>query len=225
MLFRSKKDHLTSICPFKGKCRDYREEGHIARDCQQRQGCASCGDSDHYRLHCPARSLSESQPVCESLSVLENDRSSIDSNDSDILSENVINEALEVVSEELSAPFGDDTSHFVITPVSVVGSDALGSVTEKIVEKSNTPRNVAMYKGTVAVDEGCEGPASVALVRGVDKPDEVVNIVKQSSRDTASVVCEVSGLVEGGDTPKNNIKMQDQFLFSHYQMSYFVCVM
>ena len=51
-------------------------------------------------------------------------------------------------------------------------------------------------------------PESIALVGGVDKPDQVVRIVKQSSRDVASVVCEVGGLVEGGDTPENNMEMQ-----------------
>ena len=81
-----KKDHLTSNCPFKGKCRDCREEGHTAWDCPQRQGCASCGVCDYYRLDCPARSPSEPQPVYES------DRSSIASKvDSDSLSENVVN--------------------------------------------------------------------------------------------------------------------------------------
>ena len=87
-------------------------------------------------------------------------------------------------------------------------SNAPGSVTGKIFKKSNTPRDVAENKGTVAIDEGCQAPASVALVGGVDKPDEVVKIVKQSSSDAASVVCEVSGLVEGGDTPENNLEMQ-----------------
>ena len=47
------------------------------------------------------------------------------------------------VSDELSTPFGDDTSNFVVTPVLFVGSDAPGRVTEKIVEKSNTPSDVA----------------------------------------------------------------------------------
>ena len=31
--------------------------------------------------------------------------------------------------------------------------------------------------------------------------------MKQSSSDAASVVCEVSGLVEGGDMPENNLEM------------------
>ena len=160
-------------------------------------------------MDCPAISLPEPLPVCEPLSVPENDRTSIVSTvDSDSLSDHVVNEGLEFISGELSASFADDTSHFVGSPVSVVGSDAPNSVTEEIVEKSNTPCGVAKNKGAVAIDKGCEAPASVVMVEDIDKPDEVVNIVKQSNKDTASVVCEVSSQFEGGDTPENNVEMQ-----------------
>ena len=156
------------------------------------------------------RSFSPQTPaVCKPLSVPENDRTSITSNvDSDSISEHVVNEAVEVVRGEFGAPFADDTSHFVGSPVLIVGSDAPYSVIEEIVEKSNTSRDVAIIKGGVAIDKGGEAPASVVMVEDIDKPDEVVNIVKQRSRHTASVVCEFSELVEGGETPENNIEMQ-----------------
>lgn len=72
-----------------------------------------------------------------------------------------------MVSGELSALFGDDTSHFVGTPVSVVASDVpelKRCVTEEIVERSNTPRNVAKDKGVVAMDKDHEASASIVTV-------------------------------------------------------------
>ena len=212
-----KKDHLTSRCPLKGKCRYCREVGHMGRVCPQRDGCAECGEGGHVRLDCPSCVVvvQNSQSSDEDVNVVDVTTSDVEVNitdgvdndgvadvvDKNVVAENVVavhsnvlNESIVVVAEGV-APRAE-------SPLEPLDETVLSSMEVDIIPSSIVESKDIPAENVVVVDSNVLNESIVVVAEGVapraESPLEPLDETVLSSMEVDIIP---SSIVESKDIP------------------------